>query len=53
MGGIGGGNTVTLRSAELYDPATGAWTATGAMGTARRSHVATLLPGGRVLVAGG
>ena len=42
-----------LSSAELYDPGTGMWTATGGLTTARYDHAATLLMSGQVLVAAG
>lgn len=40
-------------TAEIYHPATGAWTSTRSLGNAREGHTASTLPDGRVLVAGG
>lgn len=56
-GGISGAFSsppVPVASAEIYDPATGAWTpTTTGMKEARFGHSATLIAGGKVLVAGG
>lgn len=55
VGGLTGSSAAGtgLRSAELYDPNTHAWTTTGSLTTPRWGHSAALLPDGSVLVAGG
>jgi hypothetical protein len=42
-----------LASVESYNPASGAFSATGNMTTTRSEHIAVRLPNGRVLAAGG
>jgi hypothetical protein len=50
---VGTSGGAVLASAELYNPAAGAWVPAGPMTDLRSDHTATLLPGGRVLMAGG
>ncbi|HVP65720.1 MAG TPA: kelch repeat-containing protein, partial [Anaeromyxobacteraceae bacterium] len=47
------GTLLLLASAELYDPELGTFTPTGSLPVPCDSHTATLLPSGRVLIAGG
>lgn len=42
-----------IANAEVFDPATGLFTAVGNMNVARYNHTATVLPNGHVLTAGG
>ena len=55
VGGNDGSNFIgkVLSSAEIYDPATGAWSPTGSMTVTRYFPMATALSDGRVLVTGG
>jgi N-acetylneuraminic acid mutarotase len=47
------GSVVATSSVEIYDPASGNWTLTNGLNTARSSHTATLLANGQVFAAGG
>ncbi|MBU3650846.1 MAG: hypothetical protein FGM28_11155 [Limnohabitans sp.] len=53
-GGFDGTTAVTaLNKADIYDPATGIWSATGTLIQARRGHTSTLLNNKKVLIVGG
>ena len=45
--------TTVYTSTELFDPATGNWSSTASMNVKRYAATSTVLPNGRVLVAGG
>ena len=51
-GGDNGWNG-SYSSTKLFDPATGRWSSTGLLGTARKRLAGALVEDGRVLVAGG
>jgi len=56
---VAGGNTntssstTTINTTEMYDPATGTWSPGPNLLSTRARHTATLLPNGKVLIAGG
>ncbi|MBU3979586.1 hypothetical protein KJ980_04315 [Patescibacteria group bacterium] len=55
-GGFGGNpdqNISVLDNSEIYNPAAKSWSPVGSLHTPRNFHTATLLPDGKVLVAGG
>ena len=53
VGGVGPGGVPGLKDAELYDPASGTWTASPPVTKSLWSSTATLLNDGRVFVIGG
>lgn len=52
-GCVASGCAQAAATAEVFDPATESFTATGAMSQVRTQHVAVLLKSGKVLIAGG
>jgi hypothetical protein len=52
-GGQGGSGNIPIAPAEIFDPDTGTFVATGDMADPREGHIAKLLGNGKVLVAGG
>jgi hypothetical protein len=52
-GGSASRQVFALTSAEVYDPTTGRFSATGSLRTGRADHAAVLLKSGQVLITGG
>ena len=49
----GGSITGPLASVEIYDPQLNSWASAASLNLGRHLHTATLLPNGKLLVAGG
>jgi hypothetical protein len=52
-GAVTGTSTTYLSTTELFDPKTDSWAAGPSMATKHAAHATTLLPSGRLVVAGG
>lgn len=52
-GNVGGINSSSTNTTELYDPVSGTWSPSGTMSRVRSRHSAALLASGKVLVSGG
>jgi N-acetylneuraminic acid mutarotase len=53
-GGHGGAFTITVyNDTEIFNPVTSTWSAGGNLTTTRAGHTGTLLPSGKILIAGG